>query len=293
MRNFKYIGLLLGVIFYLKGYSQNDIIIKSGYVNFATLIVDYDTYSFEGGDLSYYSCPNCTMDSIPLTIDYDSPEDYGGVTFKLSSLPDTLFNATIIWMGNGEIYYPSEFTMQSPFIDTNLATIIPSDLKYIGMIGNEVSDADFLKKADSAWSSIDSLKVTRLFAENGFKSAIYLYAPSVGMFDPSVAKWIIFFYHYDQANLIKSHFKEETHIQMFPNPSKGVEKINLTLINTQISKYKIFNSSGQLVDSGGFLNNVYNLDVTQLNAGLYLLQLSNENNNVISTEKILIEKPSL
>ena len=27
---------------------------------------------------------------------------------------------------------------------------------------------------------------------NGFESAIYLYPPSVGMFDPGAAKWIIF-----------------------------------------------------------------------------------------------------
>ena len=31
-----------------------DTILNSDYLNFVTLIVDYDTYEFEGGNLSYY-----------------------------------------------------------------------------------------------------------------------------------------------------------------------------------------------------------------------------------------------
>jgi hypothetical protein len=286
MKNFKNIFLFIGVLITINSYCQNDAIIKKGYVNIATLIVDYDTYNFEGGDISYYSCSDCPIDSIPFTIDYDSPGDFGGVTFKLSELQDTVFSATIIWMGTGQIYYPNEFSMQGSFLDTNKVTNKPNDLRYIDTDGNAITDAYLLNKADSAWNAIDSLKITELFAENRFKSAIYLYPPSVGAFDPNVAKWIIFLYQYDQSNAINSNGFNNTHIQIFSNPVNGVEKINL---NLKITNYRIFNSSGQLVDKGEFLSNVHQIDVTILNSGLYFLHLSDENNEIISTEKFIIE----
>jgi len=246
MKNFKRIFLFIGVLVSLNSYCQNNTIIKDGYVSIATLIVDYDTYNFEGGDISYYLCQNCPIDSIPFTIDYDTPLDFGQVTFKLSSLQDTIFNATIIWMGFGQIYYPSQFNIQSPFIDTNLITNKPYDLRYIDTEGDEIVESYFLDKADSAWNAIDSLKISKLFAENGFKAAIYLYPPMVGTFNPNIAKWIIFLYHYEQENSINNHNKQETYIQIFPNPTNKNKKINLNLSNTQISYYKIFNSLGLL-----------------------------------------------
>ena len=145
--------------------------------------------------------------------------------------------------------------------------------------GDEIVESYFLDKADSAWNAIDSLKISKLFAENGFKAAIYLYPPMVGTFNPNIAKWIIFLYHYEQENSINNHNKQETYIQIFPNPTNKNKKINLNLSNTQISYYKIFNSLGLLVDTGNFLGDEYQIDMSKLNEGSYFLQLSNENNN--------------
>ena len=100
MKKCKPVFLLIGILVHLNSYSQNDTIIKNGYVNIATLMVDFDTYAFEGGNMSYYVCPNCAVDSIPFLIDYNDPLDFGGITFYLSPVYDTVFNASIIWMGN-------------------------------------------------------------------------------------------------------------------------------------------------------------------------------------------------
>lgn len=289
MKSIKNILLLLGVMFSLNGYCQDDTIIKSGYVNIATLIVDYETYNFEGGDLSYYSCPNCPIDSMPFTIDYDPPGDFGGVTFKLSSLHDTIFNATIIWMGTGHIYKPNDFNTLTPYIDTNIAVTKPNDLRYIDTDGNVITDAYLLNQADSAWNAIDSLKILKIFADNGFKSAIYLYPPTVGMFDPHVAKWIIFLYHNNKTNSLNNDYLHNDHFQIFPNPIQKGGVINLKLMNAQLSNYKIFNSFGQLVDKGEFFSSEGQHILPRLESGIYILQLSDRENKIISTEKLILE----
>ncbi len=287
MNYLRVILLFVGFGFQLTGYSQTDTIIKHDIVNLATLIVDFETYEFEGGDISYYSCANCSTDSIPFTIDYQAPCDFGGVTFTLSSTQETVFDATIVWMGLGYILYPNSFGLSAPFINANRLTTKPSDLKYIYAHGSEIVDANEILAADSAWNSIDSLEITNLFAENGFEATILLYTPTVGLFNPAVAKWIIFLYHYDAVSTANKF--EETQLKIFPNPTNGVLKIDFNSINIDILNYRVFNQTGQLVVKGDFAGSDYKLDLSELNSGLYFLQLSDKNNAILSTEKIIVE----
>ncbi len=289
MKSIKNILLVLGFVFSLNVYCQDGSTIRSGYVNIATLIVDYDTYNFEGGNLSYYSCPNCPTDSIPFKIYFDSPSDFGGVTFKLSSLDDTVFDATIIWMGLSQIHKPNDFSTQTPYINTNVAIGKPDDLRYINTDGSVATDNYFLNRADSAWNAIDSLQILKIFAENGFKSAIYLYPQTLGVYDQSVAKWIIFLYHKDITSSLNNGDLHNDHFQIFPNPIQKGGVVNLKLTNTQLSNYKIFNSLGQLVDKGELCNSNGKLILPHLESGTYILQLSDRDNKIVATEKLILE----
>lgn len=294
MKNLKIILLTTGILVHLSSYCQDDSIIKSGYVNIATLIVDYDTYNFEGGNISYYSCADCAVDSIPFTIDYKSPGDFGGITFELSSTQDTIFDATIIHMGEGQIYYPTEFSMQVPFTNGNSAINKPNDLRYIhwdgsAMDSSSTNDLYYMERADLAWDKTDQLAITNLFAEKGFKSAVYLYAPTVGLFDPAKAKWIIFLYHNDQINAINTNRNKGNQFLVTPNPTNGKIRIDLNSANLDKTNYSIFNLSGQLVTKGEFWGSTHQLDLSTLKSGLYLLYLSDINNETLATKKIIIE----
>ena len=289
MKSIRNILLLLGVMLSLSGYGQDENIIKSGYVNIATLIVDFMTYNFEGGNISYYSCPDCPTDSIPFTIDYESPGDFGGVAFKLSSSDDTVFYATIIWMGTGQIYIPNEFSTQTPFINTNTAVAKPGDLRYIAHDGGVITSTSLLNRADLAWNTIDSLEILKLFADQGFKAAIYMYPPAVGLFDPNEAKWIIFLYHYDKTGSIDDECLHNDHFQLFPNPVQQGGVINLKVTNTQLSNYKIFNSLGQLVDKGEIFGTESQLILPHLESGIYLLQLSDREHKIMATQKLILK----
>lgn len=286
MKQLKTTFLLIGILFSLNSFCQNDTIIKEGYVTIAILKVEYNSYDFNGGNISYHSCLNCPVDSIPFTIDYYPPGDFGGVTFKLSSQQDTVFDATIIWMGTGQIYQPGNFSLQAPFTNTNVAINKPHDLRYINTDGSAVSNPNFINKADSAWNSIDSLEITKLFAERGFKAAIYLYPPTVGMFNPDVAKWIIFLYHKGQATTIDNTGKT-TQFQILPNPAKGEVSVNWDAAGSDKINYRIFDSYGKLVESGEYFGKRHQFDLSFLSPGLYILNLND--NQKTASQKIIIK----
>lgn len=242
-------------------------------LNLAVLVVDYNTYAFEGGNLSYYEKCTCSNDSLPFIPDFNSPGDFGGISFTLEHTGDTIFDATIIWMGTGQIYYPSEFSMQWPFEYHDLAMPKPV-LEYFDWSGQKTNDPAIIQKADSAWDVVDSLIITSFFANYDYKTGIYLYPPTVGMFDPGVAKWIIFLYY---SEVVYSEISNRTsnQITMFPNPCRG--QLSLTFGINEIGKYQIeiFNQVGQKMSFGRIVSGEeVRLDLSGFATGIYFLRSS-------------------
>ncbi len=223
MKKLKIIFIITGVLVHFNSHCQNDSIIKSGLVTIATLIVDFESDNFEGGNISYYSCADCAADSIPFTIIHNAPGEFGVITFKLLSYQSTVFNATIFWGGSGQIYYPDEISILSPFINGGSAINKPDDLRYMRWDGTAMdsistSDSYRINKAALAWDEINQLSITNQFAEKGFKSAIYLYQPNVGFLYPG-AKWVIFLYHNDVINSINTNKEGKNTVTCYPKSS--------------------------------------------------------------------------
>lgn len=276
MNVFKSLLIIVGMFLYSTCHGQNDTIIKPGFANLATLIVDYDTYAFEGGNISYYSCTNCNNDSLPFLVDYDSPGDFGGITFNLIPTLDTVFHATIIWMGLGQIYHPSDFQTGAPFNFTNSSIEKPLDLKYLNFNGVELTDPVEIAKADLAWDVIDSLQITHLFSNKGVKAGIYFYPPTVGAIDPSVAKWIIFLYHFENPNSITHNDDANNSLVLYPNPTKNKIEVTSTNARNEVKSYTIFNQLGVKIKSGQFENG-NQIDLSTFPTGLYFLELKTKN----------------
>jgi len=166
-------------------------------VHVATLIVNYNTYKFEGGHISNYICLQCKLDSLPFLVEYQSPGDFGSITIRLKPTSDTIFRASIIWMGTGQINYPKKFNSKYPFNYSNKKVPMPADIKYLDMNGTITNDSSIVQKGHSVWKSIRSLSIVKNISTKKYKAALYFYPPSVGKFDPSVAKWIVFLYYKD------------------------------------------------------------------------------------------------
>ncbi|MFQ6604319.1 MAG: T9SS type A sorting domain-containing protein [Fidelibacterota bacterium] len=162
--------------------------------NFAILKLDYQTYDFEGAAFfTLPPCPACPRDSLPLSVANQPAVDFGSITFMYSPTTDTLFHATIIWMGEGAIYQPDYFFPPDSFVYLDSLSITADSLYAF-----QASEwgVEWYARADSAWNAVRDLNLDFMgeFAQHEFEVGLYLYPPTVGAFDPNPAKWIVIVY---------------------------------------------------------------------------------------------------
>jgi len=163
-------------------------------MNLAVLVTDYLTYEFEAGALHYYPlCAACDRDSLPFDIDLVVPGDFGSIAFTYTETGDTLLFGTIIWMGSGKLSQPDDFELAEKFGELTAAAPDPISSELFN-IYPLLDPAEFESKADSAWARVERLDIVWDFAAGDYRVGVYLYAPSVGVFEPAAAKWIIFLY---------------------------------------------------------------------------------------------------
>ncbi len=245
--------LMLSSITTAQSYSQRfkSDFIKEDSMNLAILELDFLTYEFIEGNMAYFPlCDSCDSDSLPFNIEFMSPMDYGEILFKYSHNEDTLFYASIWWMGTGEIYYPDQFLPSSVFAYQNESIILPDHAQYYEylLIPTYYSLDQYKQKADSAWMSIDSLQIVNEFAEYTFRVGLYAYTPTVGEFDPYVAKWIIFLYYGNTFTTKISDIVQETSIiKSYPNPFTTSTTIEYELTELSRVQLTIYNAIGDEV----------------------------------------------
>jgi hypothetical protein len=249
------------------GFGQTGII-KTDSLNLCILQVDYNTLEFKGGNINYYKKYN-KSDTLPFIIDFHPPNDFGGITFKIRTTLDTIFNATFEWMGTGKLKYPNSFTYNSPFDTIKEVIPKPNNLEYFDIKGRKVfNDTLFMQKADSAWETIKSLSITNKFAEFKFKTGIFLFAPK--SFHYGEAKWFIFLFYSENGNQLNNYSIRNHSTEVYPNPIVDLLNIN----SKQNFNYKIFDSIGNLVKSGEL--NDKQIDLGNLLPGIYNIRLTNE-----------------
>jgi len=177
-------------------------LLKGNAINVATLLVDFETYEFEGGNLRAFALDKASdADSLPFIVSYVHPCDFGSILFQFDQSADTIFYGTIIWHGEGEIYIPEKILPADSFRKSSdnikePVSIIHFEYISLPLLNGLAEDSTFHieEKADSAWAVVKELEITRQFSAYNYRVGIYLYPPSVGAFISSRAKWIIFLY---------------------------------------------------------------------------------------------------
>lgn len=163
-------------------------------MNLAVLIADYLTYDFVGGVLDHFPrCDACDADSLPFVVEYVPPGDFGSVAVTYTHTGDTLFYGTIVWAGTGGLVRPDSLLPADEFRRYGGAPAPPVTRRYYHEISFLQPD-DFVAKADSAWEAVAPLDIVWDFAEKSYRVGILLYTPSLGVFNPSQARWIILLY---------------------------------------------------------------------------------------------------
>lgn len=78
-------------------------------------------------------------------------------------------------------------------------------------------------------------------------------------------------------------------ITISPNPTGDNITIESNIDNLSNMKYLVFNISGQVLDSGTILSNLYKIDLSSFSNGIYILKILDGNRNEISSKKIIKE----
>ncbi len=287
----------LGILFVNADlFAQTPWEIKEDSMNLAILISDYQTYVFEKGHFSVHQpCDSCDKYGIPFNISYTPPGDFGSITFFYTENRDVLlFDATIIWMGGGVIKYPESFLPSDSFQVTGMNIKNPISTDYYQYF--EVLDSSLFKlKADSAWEKVRYLDIVEDFAHQAYRIGIYLYTPSVGVFDPTSAKWIFFIYRGKVSPNQISHLPYKPNkyklLLNYPNPFSKTTTITYTIKQHGTVSVEIYNVSGkktrtlvnQFRNAGNYTVSWDGTDENNMpvSKGVYYLKLSTGNSSII------------
>jgi hypothetical protein len=266
--------------------------------NIAFLILDYNTYNLENAYFAKYKYyPDYDRYSIPFKIVYHSPSDSGDILFTYKSTIDTVFYASIWWMGRGRIIYPKILDSANLFTYDTVNVSHPYSTEYYKYLP-EISDELFHSKADSAWESVKKLSILKEFAKvgNEFRIGLYLYAPAVGLFNPEPAKWIIFLYRGQIIVDVKNEtvkLNDYTLFQNYPNPWNPTTTINYSIAKEGNVKLTVYNALGSKVAT--IVNEYkpagnYSVQFNGSNraSGIYLYRL--ESGNYSAAKKFVLMK---
>ncbi len=164
-----------------------DLANQSGNNKVLLLKVDYTTNTFEGGKELTFDSNTTTFST---NYQYVTPSDFGSIKIFYTELNSLLFYGDIIWMGTGEIHFPTDFQPASSFEFVN--TFAAIDLPSVENIFNP--NNEIFNYTNPLNQVIYLSKVIEYRASNPNASAkIFLYQPSVGIGDPATWKWIIMF----------------------------------------------------------------------------------------------------
>jgi hypothetical protein len=217
-------AIIIGVAVSFGEFPLND---SSAYMG--VFIVDYTDSSFEGGYMHELApCGDC--DSLPLQMEYVSPGDFGRVDFKYNVTGEVVFGGTIIWMGTGRIEIPDTLFSPGSFaVESDTVSLAATVKRYHHESLTSTLEIDY------AWKKIYNLNIVHDLMVRKSRVGLYLYPPSVGMFDPDKAKIIVFVFRNAVADVsvdIRSIVSKETAsrtlgLMHFDRQADGVQAVRV------------------------------------------------------------------
>lgn len=153
------------------------------------LKVDFETNILEEGKELIFE----TEKDFGITTEYMPPGDFGSIALLYEDTEEKIFSGTIIWSGTGAISYPENFIASSDFEKEDMPLEMPDITVFQNVIYDEHIYYPDVIAYQEIWDAIDSIKLLKEYrASNpGANIHLLLYTPAVGIFDPSLADWII------------------------------------------------------------------------------------------------------
>ena len=160
-------------------------------MSLAILLVEDETYEFQGGHLSHHApCDGCDGSNLPFKVELTRwGGDYWILVITYLATSDTLFLADIVWSGRGRIFVPEVFVDPSMFEESGSSVPLPKDVEYLLQT---TPSKGYLDRASRAWETVARLEIVRSFARRSSRTGILRYTPSTGGWGLSNPKWVIF-----------------------------------------------------------------------------------------------------
>ncbi len=181
----KYLVILAVLFFHVSCDSTPDNYVINQTQNKVTLLkVDYETNTFEGGKEFTFSNSTPTF---TVTNQFIPPGDFGNIKLYYSELNSKIFDGDIIWMGTGQIHYPTSFLSANQYNYIN--TLVPiADPVFENVFNPENANYNYSEIFDS----IRYLEIVNQYRASNPNATVklFLYTPGVGIGDPSLWKWI-------------------------------------------------------------------------------------------------------
>ena len=123
---------------------------------------------------------------------YSAPGDFGGVSTVDALTGKAVFGGSIIWMGTGEINYPTEWRGADEMdLGCPSETLLGGTNHYDLVGGTEMSAAEAAAAIDALKNTAFPAAMARVEGMYSNRVVVIRYPCRVGAFDPSTAEWII------------------------------------------------------------------------------------------------------
>ena len=153
--------------------------------------VDYLTFRYKGFYALNVSGKTNNGDLIPITSEYMSPGDFGFIKLYYRNTGNLLLDGTIVWSGCGALSFPESFRAGLPLQE---AISFPGT-EHFARLGEDGQYVETVNEWEMKhiWQSVSYQKEFQHYFSNSTKKvAVYLYAPSVGLFNPYEAYYLVF-----------------------------------------------------------------------------------------------------
>jgi len=151
------------------------------------LKVDFLTYEFEEGiELSFP-----WSRTFSLTWDYQEPLDFGNIRFDFEEIGETIFEGSVIWLGEGVRSFPPILKNSIEFDTSDQIIDKPDFFNFIQLL--EPLRDDLNLDEDLLWSAIDDLRLVHEYRQGNPEESmhVFLYTPSIGGCCPEEWDWYI------------------------------------------------------------------------------------------------------
>ena len=153
--------------------------------------VDYLTFRYKGFYALNVTNKLNSGTEIPFVSQYQGTGDFGYIKLFYRNTNNLLMDGTIIWAGCGHLNFPDNFRAGLP-MDNGLPYPGQSRIAFINDGGHYETVTDE-RELQYIWQSVSRQKEFQHYYGNSSKKvAVYLYTPSVGVFNPSEAYYLVF-----------------------------------------------------------------------------------------------------